>query len=123
MKGRKRRSSDRYEAFEGGEHIPVPDYAMFDKACELAAAKLGMKADLVRRIYKDYINCSIELMLPEPNPKELSDDELLNPRRRIQIPHVAAIEVTKKSLYRWRMIEQRIKNKDTKETNKDTEQC
>jgi len=123
MKGRKRRSSDRYEAFEGGEHIPTPDYAMFRKACDDAAKKLGLKADDVYKLYKNYLNLSIELLFPEPSPKELTDNELLEPRRRIQIPHVAVIEVTKKSLYRWRRIEQKIKNKDTEQTNKDTEQC
>lgn len=112
MKGRKRRSSDRYDAFEGGEHIPAPDYAMFRIACRMAANELDMKPSDVYRLYKDYVNCSIALMFPERSPKALSDKELLNPRRRIQLPHVATAEVTEKSLYRWRVIEQRIKNKN-----------
>lgn len=123
MKGQKRRSSDKYWAFEGGERIPAPDYAMFRKACEDAARELGIETDVVYRLYKDYITCSIMLMFPEPSPKALSDNELLNPRRRIQIPRVATAEVTNKSLYSWRRIEQRIKDKhnNTKQTNKDTE--
>lgn len=117
MKGRKRRSSDRYSAFEGGEHIPVPDYAMFRKACEMAAKELGLPFLTVCKLYRDYVSTSIGLMLPEDNPGALSDEELLHPRRRIQIPHVATAEITEKSLYRWRAIQQRIKDK--KEQNKD----
>lgn len=124
MKGSRRRSSDRWAAFDGGEHIPVPDFAVFRSVCDDVGKKLGIKGSEVYRLYKAYISCSVELLFPENKPGELTDEELLTPRRRIQIPHVASLEVTENSLRRWRIIQRNIRNKrnkDTEQTNKDTE--
>lgn len=110
-KGSKRRSSERYSIFEGGEHIPRPDMAMFKQVCKEAAAELDMNWEDVYKLYRRYVEYSLRMAFPEDNPKELPDSELLTPRRIINIKGICSAEVTNKSLWSWRQIEQKIKNK------------
>lgn len=99
----------------GNAHIPAPDYAMFDVVCREAAQVLGLSAKEVRDIYVEFIDCSLRSALPEANPGSLSDEELLHPRRLIQIPHVASLEITENSLRHWRRVQKAIEyNKQNK---------
>ena len=114
MPKRSRKKGER-EQLLGNSHIPAPDYAMFDLVCREAAQVLGLSAKEVRDIYIEFIDCSLKSALPEPNPGSLSDEELLHPRRIIQIPGVASLEVTENSLRHWRRIQKAIEhNKQNK---------
>lgn len=106
----------------GNEHIPLPDYAMFKLVCRDAAQLLGIPANEVRRVYVEFIECSVKMALPESNPGELSDEELLVPRRRIQIPGVASLEVTEKSIRHWRRIQKAILHNKTNNNYVETEE-
>ena len=110
-KGSKRRSLDRYELFEGGERIPLPDYAMFRKACEEAGQELGINGGEVERVYRKFIRYSLDLLLPEKNPRSLPDEALLTPRRIMKVPGIASCEITKRSLWHWHKIEYAIRRK------------
>lgn len=114
MSKRSRKKGER-ELLLGNAHIPAPDYAMFDLVCSEAAQILGLSAKEVRSIYIEFIDRSLKTALPESNPGSLSDEELLNPRRIIQIPGVASLEVTENSLRHWRRIQKAIEhNKQNK---------
>lgn len=113
-KGSRRRSSDKYSIFESGDHIPRPDLAAFKDVCREAAQKLGMDWEDVFKIYKTYIEYSIKMTFPEDKPRELDDEVLLTPRRIMNIRGIASAEVTPSSLWGWRQIESRIKNKRNK---------
>lgn len=110
-KGTKRRTNERYEVFDAGDKIPLPDYSVFSSVCKEAAAELGMDKDELIRLYKRYVDVSLELMFPEGNPRNLPDEALLSPRRIIRIPGIVTAEVTERSLHRWRKIEEAIRNK------------
>lgn len=116
-KGTKRRSSDRYEAFDGGERIPLPDYAMFYKACDEVGKELGIPGNEIARIYKGFIAQSLCMMFPEGNPRDISDEKLLSPRRIIHIPKIASLEVTERSLWHWHKVHDAIKNARRKMNN------
>jgi hypothetical protein len=108
MPRKKSRKQGEREQLLGSERIPAPDYAMFDLVCSESAQVLGMSAKEVRSIYVNFIEHSLKMELPEDNPGSLSDTELLNPRRRIQIPGIASLEVTGNSLRHWRRIQKAI---------------
>lgn len=110
----RKRASDEYGIFEVGDRIPLPDYAMFNEACKEAALELGMKPKDVIRIYKNFIACSLNMLFPEDNPRSLSDEELLHPRRILHVPKVASLEVTEKSLWHWRKVQEAINNSNKK---------
>lgn len=110
-KGAKRRTSDRWEAFEGGEHTPAPDYAMFNLVCKDVATELGLNQKLVSTVYKQFLHYSLKEVFPESEPRSLSDEELLNPRRIMSVPGIASLEVTKKSLLHWQHINDAIQAK------------
>ena len=116
-KGTKRRSSDRYEAFDCGERIPLPDYAMFYKACDEVGKELGISGNEIARIYKDFIAQSLYMMFPEGNPRDISDEKLLSPRRIMHIPKIASLEVTERSLWHWHKVHDAIKNARRKMNN------
>ena len=96
------------EQLLGNAHIPAPDYAMFDLVCSEAAQVLGLSTKEVRSIYVEFIDCSLKSVLPEQDPGSLSDEALLNPRRLIQIPGIASLEITENSLRHWRRIQKAI---------------
>jgi hypothetical protein len=106
---RSRKRGER-EQLLGNAHIPAPDYAMFDVVCSEAAQVLGLNAKEVRDIYVKFIDCSLKSALPEQNPGSLSDNQLLYPRRIIQIPGVASLEITENSLRHWRRIQKAIEH-------------
>lgn len=110
-KGRKRRADSRYDVFDPGDKISLPDYKMFEEVCREAAQELGMNKDKLLSLYKHYVDVSLELMFPEGEPRTLPDELLLHPRRMIRIPGIVTAEVTEKSLKRWRKIEAIIKSK------------
>lgn len=114
MPKRSRKKGER-EQLLGNTRIPAPDYAMFDLVCRDTAQLLGLSQKEVRNIYVEFIDCSLKLTLPEANPGTLTDEELLHPKRRIQIPGVASLEVTENSLRHWRRIQKAIEyNKNNK---------
>ena len=111
---RSRKQGER-EQLLGPARIPAPDYAMFDLVCSESAQLLGLSAKEVRNIYVNFVEYSLKRALPEGSPGSLSDTELLNPRRRIQIPGIASLEVTENSLRHWRRIQKAIEqNKQNK---------
>ena len=114
MPKRSRKKGER-EQLLGNTSIPAPDYAMFDLVCRDTAQLLGLSQKEVRNIYVEFIDCSLKLALPEANPGTLNDKELLHPKRRIQIPDVASLEITENSLRHWRRIQKAIEyNKNNK---------
>ena len=115
-KGRKRRT-EKYSVFEGGERIPTPDYAVFNSICSDVAYPLGLSAKDVRDLYVEFIDHSVGAALPEDRPRDLTDEQLLNPRRIIRIPKVASLEVTRKSLAHWRRVRERITAKKNTDIN------
>lgn len=115
MSRRNSRKKGEREQLLGSSKIPAPDYAMFDLVCSESAQMLGLSTKEVHDIYVNFVEYSLKMALPEDNPGSLSDTELLNPRRRIQIPGIASLEVTDKSLRHWRRIQKAIEqNKQNK---------
>lgn len=110
METRRRRQSDRYEILDR-DHAPVPDYSMFQAACDDAGKELGLDGRMVSSVYKRFINHSLTLMFPDGDPKYMTDEELLSKRRILRIPFIGAMEVTAKALRHWRKAEAMIKNK------------
>lgn len=105
---RKSRKTSEREQTLGNAHIPAADYAMFGLVCSESAQLLGLSAKEVRDTYVNFIEYSLKKVLPEKNPGSLSDEELLYPRRIIQIPGIASLEVTENSLRHWRRIQRAI---------------
>lgn len=118
-KGRRRRKKDKYSLFDDGGRIPLPDYAIFNAVCSEVGAEIGLSPKEVRRIYVEFVEQSLLLALPEPNPGSLPNDALLNPRRIIRIPGVASLEITDKSLRHFRKVQSMIEySKKMKNNNK-----
>lgn len=114
MPGSKRRGSDRYSVFDSGDPIPRPDLSMFKQVCRDAAQELGMDWKEVYRLYKLYVYYSLKMAFPEDNPRDLTDDDLLNPRRIITIRGICTAEVTESSLWGFRQMQKNIENKKKK---------
>lgn len=106
-----RSSSEARDVFEVGTHTSVPDYAMFRLVCKDVANELGISAELVSKLYRQFIHYSLKEVFPEPNPRNLPNDKLLHPRRIMTIPGIASLEVTEKSLKHWHYINDAIQAK------------
>jgi hypothetical protein len=90
---------------------------VFNSICSDVAYPLGLSAKDVRDLYVEFIDHSVGAALPEDRPRDLTDEQLLNPRRIIRIPKVASLEVTRKSLAHWRRVRERITAKKNTDIN------
>ena len=101
----------RAEALDAGEHLSVPDYAMFRQACDEAGKELGLPGSTVSSIYRRFLNHSLTLMFPDGDPRQMTDEKLLSRRRILRVPFIASMEVTAKALRHWRNAEAAVNRK------------
>ena len=102
--GKRKHDFNPYGIAEVGERRVFVDYENFKQLCADVGKELGLSGDDVYQIYSRFVDRSVQMLLPESDIRNTTDEQLLTPRRAFQIPYVCKAEITRKSLNHFRMM-------------------